>query len=405
MQSQTYTKIKFLVFGVSGDLAKRKILPAIRQFSDAYTNFQTSLLGYSRSRPSELELAKIMGANSLEELPFSVNLQQGEYTDPKFFFDTIASLQPDERLVVYLALPPSIFTDIMRNFCPFSASPIDIIIEKPFSSNSQELKELLSVIDACKLNMRAFFFDHYLFKNEIDFEAGALKEVGETLADSTFTGVELAALEQLDVANRIGYYDKAGAIEDMFPHLYSLLEYSLRVLLDAGNSQLTSALNNLNLSALEPQSLHVGQYASYQSELGEASSKSESPSTTETSFDLVMSSKNQDNSISLEMKSGKKLSEKQTFVSFSFVDKQGQSSILKFNIYPEGRLELWQGANLKQIWQPAPDNRLDHTRVFYDLACERYSRFVKREEAVTMWQLLDKVKDFRKKNNLEIQIY
>ena len=166
---------KFLLFGITGNLAKIKILPGLAQFAQLNKDkTSVELVGYSRSQPKLEEVENALNSgidtNTLKISENEHNLTkisfiQGGYEDGTVLFETISDLKKDERLVVYLAVPPSTFIKFLQNACPFSQNPIDVIVEKPFGRDPQEARQMLNLVYACNLHSQIHFCDHYLFKN------------------------------------------------------------------------------------------------------------------------------------------------------------------------------------------------------------------------------------------------
>ncbi len=190
---------KFLLFGITGNLAKIKILPGLAEFAILNQDkVSVELIGYSRSTPKldEVEKALNSGLKNLqnpkiakqnyqinnktnEQTPSqiqtpkdnsthnltNITFEQGSYEDGKVLFENIAKLKTEERLVVYLAVPPSTFLKFLQNACPYGDQNVDFIIEKPFGRDPIEAEKLLNLVESCGLSKQVHFCDHYLFKN------------------------------------------------------------------------------------------------------------------------------------------------------------------------------------------------------------------------------------------------
>ena len=167
---------KFLLFGITGNLAKIKILPGLAEFASLNQDkVSVELIGYSRSKPNLDEIEKVLNSglsknSNLDYLKAKHNLtnitfEQGSYEDGKVLFENIAKLKTHERLVVYLAVPPSTFLKFLQNACPYGDQNVDFIIEKPFGRDPIEAAKLLNLVESCGLEQQVHFCDHYLFKN------------------------------------------------------------------------------------------------------------------------------------------------------------------------------------------------------------------------------------------------
>jgi glucose-6-phosphate 1-dehydrogenase len=378
---------KFLLYGITGDLSKKKILPALAQFAELnQEKVQIELIGYSRSTPDTRLIQNILDSNTTTGTTVLDNIHylQGDYADSKVFFDFIGGLKEDERLVTYLAIPPELFLDILKNSCPFSAREIDLIIEKPFGRDLQEAEQMLKVMDACDLHKRIHFSDHYLFKTSTFVSKPEWNNFGE-IRTKTLKQIDLKALENLDVKDRGGYYDQTGALKDIFVHLFSLLNLALNSL---------RPNEEVNYDSFEVLDLSLGQYQSYRHDINTENSQ------TDTYFQLKSQLTIGDQEIIVNFESGKKLNTKQTTIEAIYDD----SSVLDWKIAPENQLEYILPESTKAI-NLNKNNKLDHTNLFEMLLEGDSSRFVDNRDIVTSWQMYDKIIKFKESHNIQTKLY
>jgi glucose-6-phosphate 1-dehydrogenase len=375
---------KFLLYGITGNLAKIKILPALSQFAAYKKNeVKIDLIGYSRSEADLNEVRSILNDNS-EQKNFlnSIELIQGEYTDVNFYHQTIANLVEEQRLIVYLALPPSTFINFLQNSCPYSRYPIDIIMEKPFGENPEEAKQLLDLVEACKLHQRVHFFDHYLFKNAAILKQEDIVSIKNILNNQPVDSVSIKILESVGAGTRAGFYDQTGAIKDMWVHFVSLLQAGLKLTDQNSMDFLTQA---------QWQNLTLGQYQSYRDEI------KNQETTTETYFDL---NGTQNSTVQVRFISGKSLAGKETEINISF----------------DGLLLKWSlSANIIYIFDTVLDETLfeknlegqnqDHTNLFVDLLDSNFEHFVDSSSIAGIWQQWQKVEDLRVQNQNKLMFY
>jgi glucose-6-phosphate 1-dehydrogenase len=378
---------KFLLYGITGDLSKKKILPALAQFAELnQEKVQIELIGYSRSTPNQQLIKNILDTNTTTGSTVIDNISylQGEYADSKVFFDFIGGLKEDERLITYLAIPPELFLDILKNSCPFSAKEIDLIIEKPFGRDLQEAEQMLKVMDACDLHKRIHFSDHYLFKTSTFVSKPEWNNFGQ-IRQKDLKQIDLTALENLDVKDRGGYYDQTGALKDIFVHLFSLLNLALTYL------QPASKFSFDNFKILD---LNLGQYQSYLKDINIESSN------TNTYFHIKSQLTIDGQDILVNFESGKKLNLKHTAIKAIYDD----SSILDWKIAPENRLEYILPESTTTI-SLGKNNKLDHTNLFEMLMDGDNSRFVDNRDIVTSWQMYDKIIKFKESQNTHTRSY
>ena len=253
-QFQVSSPALMVIFGASGDLANRKLLPAIYKLSQQRLlppNFV--ILGYARSPLSDDEL-RLRARSSMMANP-EVEFQSsqwdafaprlfyisGEYDDPEGFMrlrDRVIQLEEQWNIggnrLFYLSTPPSVYEPIIT--CLGAAdlvSPVGshnwtrVVIEKPFGSDLQSAHKLndhvLSVFDEDQV----YRIDHYLGKETVQnvlvfrFANGIFEPVWNR---NYVDNVQITVAESIGVEGRGGYYEKSGALRDMVQnHLMQLV--------------------------------------------------------------------------------------------------------------------------------------------------------------------------------------
>jgi len=381
---------KIVVLGITGDLAKLKILPSVAQLAELnQTKTVVELLGYSRSIIDKETIENILNKNTKsrdKHYLTDIKLENGDYEDPAFFSNLVSSLKEGQKAIVYLAIPPSKFLKILQNSCPYNqAEKIDIIVEKPFGQNIDEAKAMIDVINACQMGYKVHFCDHYLFKNATRIPDIDIKNFSSNLSKD-IKSLKIQALESIGVNDRVGYYDNAGALMDMLPHLYSLMIKTLQLVKPGFNGgQLKFDFMNAKF----------GQYLGYLSDTGLEQSS------TETYFNIKTSvSGFQGENFDLHLESGKLRPEKQTTITLEFKD---------------GSKLLWEISPMQKLSYVYTDQELsinldrggvlDHTNLFQDILNENYKYFVTPNQVIWGWELYQTMLGFVKKNNLEMIKY
>ncbi len=378
---------KFLLFGITGDLSKKKILPALSQFAQLNEEkVQIDLVGYSRSQPNSEEINQILyqnntsGKHNLQ----SVNFVQGAYEDPTIFYDLISKLKGGERLITYLAVPPSAFIRFLQNACPFSDKEIDVLIEKPFGRDSHEYKQIMDVVYACTLSDKVHFLDHYLFKTATFLSKGEVSNFKDFKSQS-LESLKIQALENLGVEDRLGYYTETGALKDMFTHLFSLLNLILQT---------------FNLGSLEEKNnfivdnLILGQYANYTQALEDRTSQTDTYFQVEGNYPI----NNQNTHIVFE--SGKNLGRKLTQIQATFND----GSNLTWQIAPESRIQAISSEQEFSL-NLHKTQKLDHTNLFENLLVRDHSHFVSQEHIGVFWAIYDTILAYKEQQHTELIRY
>ncbi|MDB4976278.1 MAG: glucose-6-phosphate 1-dehydrogenase [Myxococcaceae bacterium] len=241
-----------VIFGASGDLAKRKLLPALFHLEeDGFLPDKFAVVGFSRSPHSDDEYRASVESSLLEDklkpgpkstLVKSLYYVAGNNDDPSSFEKLERRLQeiekerglPGNRLY-YLSVAPEFFATIVQQLAHHDMirkrddkTWSRVIIEKPFGRDLQSARELNKSITAVLDESQIYRIDHYLGKetvqNLFSFRFG--NSIFEPLFNQKYVdNVQITVAETLGMENkRGGYYDGAGALRDMVEnHLLQLL--------------------------------------------------------------------------------------------------------------------------------------------------------------------------------------
>jgi glucose-6-phosphate 1-dehydrogenase len=241
-----------VIFGATGDLAKRKLLPALYNLAhDGALPDRFHLVGvsrkekaheryraeceeaireYSRRTPDEAVLKKLLQHVRYVPGVFDDGHVYGELAKVLEGFDE----QADEALnrAFYLSTAPEFFPVIVEQLghaglAEHEHAQVRVIIEKPFGTTLEEARELNRHVLAIFDEAQVFRIDHYLGKETVQnmlafrFANGMFEPLwNRNYIDS----VQITAAEDLGVGTRAGYYDHAGALRDLIQnHMLQLL--------------------------------------------------------------------------------------------------------------------------------------------------------------------------------------
>jgi glucose-6-phosphate 1-dehydrogenase len=236
-----------VVFGASGDLTKRKLIPSLYDLykRDLITE-KFYLLGCGRSEISDRQFqTSIKGYLEDDPQKFAekCHFVSGGYDDPKLYENLkkrIIELNDIHKvtgnLLFYLSVPPHLYPIIVKHLhdadlsCHEDAEKrqaVKLIIEKPFGRNLQSAKDLNSVIGACFDESQIYRIDHYLGKETV--QNILMFRFANTIFEPVWNreyidNIQITIAESLGVEHRAGYYDQSGALRDMFQnHLMQML--------------------------------------------------------------------------------------------------------------------------------------------------------------------------------------
>ncbi len=248
-----------VMFGVTGDLAHRKLIPALYDLGcHGVLPAGTTLVGYGRRELSDAQFRDLLqgaiddhyGVEGVDgdvcrlvlEAPRYV---QGEFDDPEGFARLAALLDELDRQgsrgnrMFYLATPPSQFPVLVEQLGaaglarPGTGRDPDaacgwtrVVIEKPFGRDLETARELDRVIGQVFDERQVYRIDHYLAKETVQnlLVLRFANVIFEPVWNRRYVDyVEITAAETLGVEHRGPYYEEAGALRDMItPHLIQL---------------------------------------------------------------------------------------------------------------------------------------------------------------------------------------
>ncbi|HOU28953.1 MAG TPA: glucose-6-phosphate dehydrogenase [Thermoleophilia bacterium] len=248
-----------VMFGVTGDLAHRKLIPALYDLGcHGVLPAGTTLVGYGRRELSDAQFRDLLqgaiddhyGVEGVDgdvcrlvlEAPRYV---QGEFDDPEGFARLAALLDELDRQgsrgnrMFYLATPPSQFPVLVEQLGAAGlARPgagrdpggprgwTRVVIEKPFGRDLETARELDRVIGQVFDERQVYRIDHYLAKETVQnlLVLRFANVIFEPVWNRRYVDyVEITAAETLGVEHRGPYYEEAGALRDMItPHLIQL---------------------------------------------------------------------------------------------------------------------------------------------------------------------------------------
>jgi len=244
-----------VVFGASGDLTRRKLLVGLAEiFRRGVLNEHFYLLGCSRKRLSDETFRQVaqqaiqqgVGKTPPKEIePFVNNLYylSGDYNDAPFYESIKRRINEldkkhkvDGSQIFYLAVPPFLYSTIVEQLgsaslsCPGEPDlrqQVRLIVEKPFGRDLQSAVELNNKIHRCFDESQIYRIDHYLGKETV--QNILIFRFANTIFEPVWNrnyidSVQITIAETIGVEHRASFYDKTGALRDIFQnHILQML--------------------------------------------------------------------------------------------------------------------------------------------------------------------------------------
>jgi glucose-6-phosphate 1-dehydrogenase len=237
-----------VVFGASGDLTSRKLLPSIFQiFSEGLLHEKFYLLGSGRKKLTDEDFREVaqkairskfvdVSTEDLNSFTDKLYYVDGDYTDAAFYKHIKTRLGELEKkhkvgdnLLFYLAIPPFLYTTVVSHLgsADLVSCGFKLIVEKPFGRDLKSAAELNDNISQCFNESQIYRIDHYLGKETVQniLMFRFANSIFEPLWNRNYIDhIQITIAEKLGVEHRGSFYDSTGALRDIFQnHMLAIL--------------------------------------------------------------------------------------------------------------------------------------------------------------------------------------
>lgn len=430
--------IILVIFGITGDLSQRKLLPALyhlvkhRQLPE-----NIAIIGISRKKVPVSEVydslkLKIHGDDydkaAVEQLHDATRMLQVDLDKNEDYARLLESLRvvsdelgPGVSRLYYLSIPSQAFVSVVHHLGetghhePFGqdGERPRLLVEKPFGYDVASAETLVKAADEHFGEQQTFRIDHYLAKETAQniltfrFQNPLFQSIWNT---RHIESIQIVAYETIGIEKRAVFYEQTGALRDILQsHLMQLLALITMEKPAALEShdihraklRLLESIDSISPEAVETQAVR-GQYDSYKTEV-------ENPhSHVETFARLHLNIDNEQwRGVKVTIETGKALHEKCTeiIVRFRANEDAPGTNTLTFRVQPQEGITLSLQAKRPGLAKETETVRMDfdYERAFYGLAGEAYERviidavrgdqslFATAQEVLTSWRIVENV--------------
>ena len=443
-----------VIFGITGDLSRRKLLPALYHLlKEDLLHEKTVILGLTRR--------SITADDVLAQTELCINEQDGicdpavvkkvrerlkvvqldvdkdeAYVELSKILDNI---EEENKLCMnrlyYLSVPPQATKPIvellgnhgLNKSCRHGTGSTRLLIEKPFGYDLASAQDLINILKKHFTEEQLFRIDHYLAKESVQniliFRHSNIFE--ELWSDKFISHIVVSASEKIGIEGRVSFYEELGALRDIIQsHLFQLLSLVTLDLPASINSenihrsklQLLNAIKPIAEDSVADQTVR-GQYKGYKEEVSNPLSSRE----TYAAIQIQIANQRWEETKVL-LKTGKALDKKETEIKVVFrpVNAEAPPNVLIFRLQPKEGIELDLEVKKPGLEREVQIAAMDfsykvtfddnghpdaYERVLVDAVKGDHTLFSTSDEVLASWKVVESVIRVWEKDSNGLEVY
>ena len=411
-------KTKLVIFGLTGDLGRRKLLPALDSLleKNEISPDEIEVIGVSRREIQPFEiLESSLGFSRAENSKLSqilsfFEMNLAEETEYKKLKKYLQDENEESQILLYLSVPPASAAQIstLAGKASLNGKNVKILFEKPFGIDLKSAHEFVSRTAEFFSEKQIFRIDHYLAKEMAQNLLILRHKNGKSISK-----VQIVASEQIGIEGRGTFYEQSGALRDFIQsHLIQILALFLADFPKSWNDLPEArfkALEQIEKLQNPEENAIRGQYQTYREEV-------ENPkSCVETFAKIRLFSKDENwKNVPFELISGKNLSEKRSEIRIHLrKTEENQANLIQISLDDSASVKIELATKIPGLNRRTEIRNLSFSYDENATTAEAYEKvlaeairdekafFAESDEILRAWEILQPALDFWQNSNEE----